>query len=65
MPQFALSVMSARHEPEQFVSPAPHEVWHVPAEHTVPDGQTVPHPPQLASSVCVSRQVPPQFVRPV
>ena len=44
--------------------PAPHETWHIPAEHTCPAGHARPHAPQLARSVCVSRHMPVQLVSP-
>ena len=64
MPQFVLLLARSRHEPEQFVRPAPHVVWHAPAEHTVPAGQTLPHDPQFTLLLVRSRQVPEQLVRP-
>ena len=35
---------------------------HAPAEQTCPEGQTVPHAPQLLRSFWRSRQVPEQLV---
>jgi hypothetical protein len=47
LPQWLTSVCSFTQLPEQLVSPAPHVVVHVPLEHTVPPGHTLPHEPQL------------------
>jgi hypothetical protein len=44
--------------------PPPQLVAQVPCEHTLPLGQTVPHVPQLALSVWMVVQEPPQFVLP-
>lgn len=44
----------------QSVVPVGHDVTQVPAEHRWPAGQTVPHVPQLALSLCRLVQVPPQ-----
>jgi hypothetical protein len=46
-----------------FLTPSTHEeaTRHWPLTHELPAGQTWPHAPQLAESVLVSRQDPPQF----
>jgi hypothetical protein len=60
MPQCALSFCVSRHEPEQSVRPAPHDVVHAPAEQTCPAMQARPHMPQWVRSLVRSRQVPEQ-----
>ncbi len=47
------------------MSPAPQLVWQVPALHTVPAAQAIPHVPQFDWSVVRSRQLPLQLVVPV
>jgi hypothetical protein len=51
--------------PEQLVSPAGQLTRHWPLEHTVPDGQTIPHAPQLFGSCRRSTHWPLQAVSPV
>jgi hypothetical protein len=50
--------------PLQLVVPPVHVRPQAPAEQTWPDGQALPHAPQLAVSVCVFTQVPLQSVVP-
>ena len=50
--------------PVQLVRPVRHDTVHVPREQTVPEGHTLPHAPQLATSVASSRQTPEQLVVP-
>jgi hypothetical protein len=50
MPQWARSVCTSRHEPEQFESPDAHDSTHMPIEHTCPSAQAFPHAPQLVRS---------------
>jgi hypothetical protein len=50
--------------PAQSTSVPWQETSHDPLEHTEPDGQTLPHLPQLFGSDCVSRQVWPHSVVP-
>src|SRR5947209_7687626 len=38
---------------------------HLPLEHTLPAGQTVPHAPQFLMSFMMLTHAPPQLVRPV
>ncbi len=45
--------------------PVTHDTVQVPREHTVPDGQALPHTPQLFTSIARSRHTPEQFERPV
>ncbi|MEZ4408037.1 MAG: hypothetical protein R3A52_16415 [Polyangiales bacterium] len=45
--------------------PVPHDTTQVPAEHTCPAAQALPHAPQLARSFCRSRHDPEQSVKPV
>jgi hypothetical protein len=47
------------------VVPATHEIAQRPSVHTCPAVQRLPHAPQLARSVSMSRQTPVQLVRPV
>ena len=48
----------------QAVCPEAHEGTHAFALQTCPDGQAVPHAPQLASSVAVSEHSPPHITWP-
>ena len=48
----------------QSVRPVPHETTQAALEHTRPAGQAVPQAAQLFTSVCRSRQTPPQLVVP-
>jgi hypothetical protein len=49
----------------QSVRPAAHDTRHTPAAQICPSAQLVPQAPQLARSVCRSRQVPEQLESPV
>lgn len=51
LPQLSGSESTDTQLPPQLVWPGPHVVWHRPAEHTLPEPQLFPHPPQLAESV--------------
>jgi len=59
-PQLPLSVTRSRHDPEQSVSPVPHDVAHALELQTSPAAHEVPHAPQFALSVTKSRHEPEQ-----
>ncbi len=61
-PQWARSVVSARHVVPHAVCPSGHVtvVGQVPATHACPTAHARPHAPQLAPSLWTSRQAPPQ-----
>ena len=62
-PQLAGSVARFAHVPLQSEVPPVH--WHRPAAHDLPPVQALPHAPQLALFDVVSKQPPPQAVKPV
>ncbi len=55
----------AQHVEPQTGRPSAQPTRQLPAAHTCPVGQAVPHAPQLAASLCVSAQVVPHAVSPV
>jgi hypothetical protein len=57
--QLAGSPVRSMHEPLQFVVPAGHELWHLPAAHTELAGHGLSQPPQFAELVSVFTQAPP------
>jgi hypothetical protein len=60
VPQCAGSLARVAHTPLQLT--ASPEQAHVPAVHDVPDGQALPHAPQLPGLAAMSTQLRPHFV---
>lgn len=59
-PQLLGSFVVSTHALEQSVRPLPHDVVHVPVEHTCIDAHLFPQEPQLLGSPCVLVHTPPQ-----